>query len=257
MGSKILETADTPLIKHRKQLLGVPVDEITLESALKLIEQFSKDAERHQIVLLTTMGLLKARRDIEYARMLKEASLILPISKGLITGASFLKIGHLSRFRPFEFLIRTLSLLEQLNKTVYLIGAKKEDVEQSERNLRASFPSLRIVGRFSGYFSKEQEKNIILVIKKSSPTLLIVGTGLPGREKWILRHKKEFNPGIYLWADNCFEIFSGKDKQPSKLMFSMGLERLTQFKKKPWIVLNIFPFIYYLILLSIHKIFKK
>jgi len=244
-------------LKRRTRLLGVPIDEITLDNALQLIEIYSKSTERHQIVLLNTAGLLRARHDIEYARMLREASLILPISKGIVKGASFLKVANLTRYRPFEFLIRTLSLLEQLNKTVYLIGAKKEDVEQSERNLKASFPELRIVGRYSGYFNREQEKNIILVIKKSSSTLLIAGTGLPGKEKWILRHKKEFNPGIFLWADNCFEIFSGKEKQPSKLLFSLGLENITRVKKKPWLVFRVFSFFYYLLLLLIYKIFKR
>ncbi len=244
-------------LKKRIQILGVPVDDVTLDNALKLIEMYTKTNERHQIVLLNTRGLLRARHDVEYARMLKEASLILPTSKGIIKGASFLGAGKLTRYRSFEFLIRTLSLLERLNKTVYLIGARKEDIEQSERNLKASFPELRIVGRFSGYFNREQEQDIILVIKKSSPTILIAGTGLPGGEKWILRHKKEFNPGIFLWADNCFEIFSGREKQPSRLLFSLGLENISRIKKKPWLIFRIFPFLYYLLLLLVYKVFNR
>ncbi len=33
------------------------------------------------------------------------------------------------------------------------------------------------------------EKNIITAIKKSSPALLLAGTGLPGKRYWITRNK--------------------------------------------------------------------
>ena len=240
----------------RKKVLGVPVDAVDLNSVLKLIELYTQDNEKHQISLISVRDILRARRDLEYARMLKESSLVLPTARGVISAARFLKAGKLTRFRPFEFLIRILTLIERTNKTAYLLGAKKEDVEQAEKNLKASFPDLRIVGRFSGYFTKEQEKNIILAIRKASPSLLICGTGLRGREKWILRHKKDLNPGIYIWADNCFEIFSGKDKQPSKALFNIGLEKLIHLKKHPLMIFRVIPYLYFIFLLFIYRIFK-
>ncbi len=240
----------------RKKVLGVPVDEVTLDSALKLLELYTQDNEKHQISLISVREILIARHDLEYNRMLKESSLVLPTAKGITVAARFLKAGSLTRVRPFAFLIRMLTLIERTNKTVYLLGAKKEDVEQAERNLKASFPDLRIVGRFSGFFTKEQERNILLAIRKASPSLLICGTGLGGREKWILRHKKDFNPGIYIWADNCFEIFSGKEKQPSKTLFALGLEQLTRLKKHPLKVFRIIPYLFFLLLLLIYRVFK-
>ena len=244
------------LKRTRKKVLGVPVDAVDLDSALKLIELYTQDNEKHQISLISVRDILKARRSLEYARMLKESSLVLPTARGVIRAARFLKAGTLTRYRPFEFLIRILTLIERTNKTVYLLGAKKEDVEQAERNLKASFPDLRIVGRFSGFFAKELEKNIILAIRKASPSLLICGTGLRSREKWILRNKKELNPGIYIWADNCFEIFSGKDKQPSKTIFKIGLEQLIHLKKHPLMVFRIVPYLYFIFLLLIYRIFR-
>jgi exopolysaccharide biosynthesis WecB/TagA/CpsF family protein len=93
--------------------------------------------------------------------------------------------------------IRLLSLAERFNRTVYLLGGRKDAVEKAERNLRDSFRGLRLVGRHAGYFPKSQEKNVLLAIKKATPTFLLVGSGLPGRD---------------LWVDDCFELFSGKKK---------------------------------------------
>jgi len=56
------------------------------------------------------------------------------------------------------------------------------------------------------------ERNVLLAIKKATPAFLLVGSGLPGRDLWILRRKKELTPGIYLWVDDCFDVFSGRKK---------------------------------------------
>ena len=93
---------------------------------------------------------------------------------------------------------------------------QREDIEQAERNLRASYPRLRLVGRFSGYFAKPAEKQVLTAIKKASPSFLLVGSGLPGRDLWILRKNRELNPGVCVWVGDCFEVFSGK-RQVSRL----------------------------------------
>ena len=125
---------------------------------------------------------------------------------------------------------------------------------EAEKNLKVSFPNIKIIGRFTGFFNKEMEKKIILTIKKSSPALLVVGKGVSGREKWIHRNKNEFNPGVYFWIDNYIEIFSGSEKNISKRMFQLGIESLSGFFRKPWKLFRIFPFLYFKFLVLVYKI---
>ncbi len=227
----------------RIRLLNVPVDCIDQEMTLKKLEQFLLDGQKHQIVFLNRRKLFKARHDLEFRRCLREASLVLPVSKGIVHGARFLKKGNPTQFVLFPFVIRLLSLAERLNRTVYLLGSKKYELERAERNLKASFPGLRMVGRFSGYFSRDMKAKVLLAIKKSSPSFLLVGNGLQARDLWILRHKSEFNPGIYLWIGDCFDLFSGKKKNNPPL-------------KKPWRIFLIFPYLYFWFLIIIYKIFR-
>jgi N-acetylglucosaminyldiphosphoundecaprenol N-acetyl-beta-D-mannosaminyltransferase len=192
------------------------VDCVDEQQALKAIAAFAADGERHQLVFLTLRNLFKGRRDPEFRRLLREASLILPVHPGIARATRWLRRLKLTVYSPFSFIIRMLSLSEQLNRTVYLLGARKEDIERAERNLRDSYPGLRLVGRFSGFFSKPAEKQVLTAIKKASPSFLIVGSGLPGRDLWILRKKRELNPGVSIWVGDCFEVFSGK-RQISRL----------------------------------------
>ena len=196
----------------RIQLLNVPVDSLDQDQALKRVESFLLDGGRHQIVFLNRERLLAARGHNEYRRCLREASLILPVSPAIVRGAKFLRKGELTCFSTFTFVIRLLSLAERFNRTVYLLGGRKEEVEKAERNLRDSYRGLRLVGRHAGFYPKSQEKNVLMAIRKAAPTFLLVAGGMPGRDLWVLRRKKELTSGIYLWVDDCFELFSGRKK---------------------------------------------
>lgn len=238
------------------KLLGVPVSNCDIEGALRALKIFLVDGRQHQVIFLDRKGLFRARHDAEYRRCLQQASLVLPVSGQLVKSAKLLKLNRIYRFYPFEFIIRMLSLTERMNLSVYLLGARKGELERAEKNLRDSFPGLSVVGRFSGYYSKDMEKDIILTIKKTSPAFLLVGSGIPGRDLWILRHKKELNSGVFLWVDDCFNIFSGKVNHPPKWLMKFGLESLFGLYKRPWRLLLIFPYLYYWVLSLVYKIFK-
>ena len=97
------------------------------------------------------------------------------------------------------------------------------------------------------------EQNVILAIRKSSPAFLLVGKGVRDKDKWIDQNRKSFNPGVFLWIDNCFEIFSGKERNVSKRLFNLGLDHLSGIIRKPW---KIFGFLYYLYFKFLVLVFK-
>ena len=99
---------------------------------------------------------------------------MLPVSRSVVRGARFLGRGLASLFNPFEFVIRTLSLIEKSKGAVYLLGARKRTLEAAEENLRGSFHGIRVVGRYFGFYSKKIEASIVTAIKKSAPHLLLV-----------------------------------------------------------------------------------
>ena len=66
---------------NRISFLGVPVDAIDGESMHKTVERYLQDAQGHQVVLLTTKKLLRARHDMELLRCLKRALINLYFSK--------------------------------------------------------------------------------------------------------------------------------------------------------------------------------
>jgi len=235
-------------------LLDIPVDIISLDNLQEKIKNLLSEDEVHQIVFISTLDLLRARRNSEYEQCLRMASLVIPISKGLIRGAKFVKKETLIRHMPFEFVIRLLGALENQNQSLYLLGQKKELLATIENNLRVSFPKLKIVGRFGGFFPREMQPDIITAIKKATPSLLLVGKGLQGKDMWLFYNRKNFNYGITLWCGECFQIFSGKKERTSKGAWERGTYKISEVLRRPWRLLRAFIYLYYGILLIIHKI---
>ena len=238
------------------KILNIPCDEVTFEEALEYIGDLLINEKRNQIIFLTTMGLLKARRDEQFYQLVNEAALILPINKGLVYGARFLGRGNLTLFNPFEFMIRLLRLSEKMNKSAYLVGSKIEDLEKAEKNIQVSFPGLKLVGRYPGFFPKHMEDAIVLAIRKAAPSLLLIGRGVPDKEKWLLKHKDSFHPGVYLWGGNVFEILSGKEMHPSKEVRKIKFNSPQNILKKSWRLWRILAYLYFHFLLGISKIFR-
>jgi N-acetylglucosaminyldiphosphoundecaprenol N-acetyl-beta-D-mannosaminyltransferase len=247
---------ETGIRVKRIKVLDVPVDVVDPDVAGKVIEELLENGQHNQIVFLSLRGLLRARGDAELLRCLREAALVLPVSLPIVQGARFLRAGSPSLFNAFEHTIRILSVIEKVKGSVYLLGARKQVLEVAEENLKGSFHGIRVVGRFYGFFPRGVEGNIVTAIKKSSPSMVLVGSGVPGKDRWILRHRKELNPGISLWAGNCFEVFAGQEKQTSRKLHAAGLGVLSGIGRRPWRLAMIFPYLYYLVMLLGYRIFK-
>ncbi len=242
--------------RKRIFILNVPVDVVPEDSLEDIVNDLLLDKGKHQIIFLSLRGLLKARGNSQFADTVRKASLVIPISKRIVRGAKFLGKHIPVRYMPFDFSIKLLGILENQNHSLYLAGSKPTELKITSTNLRDSFPGLGIVGRYAGFYRKEVEKDMVLAIKKASPSLLFVGNGVPERSNWLSKNMKNFNPGLFLWCGSCFDIFSGKKKKISKKSWESGSFAFWELIRKPWKIIMVFPHLYYLLLLLIYRIRK-
>jgi N-acetylglucosaminyldiphosphoundecaprenol N-acetyl-beta-D-mannosaminyltransferase len=247
-------------------MLRVPLDIMPQESLAFTVYNLlspgsppaaEKGVKGKNIVLLSLWDLLRARGNNEYRSFVETASLIVPISKSLVGGARFLTGKTPFRYMPFDFIINLLTVLENRELSVYLLGAKARILKKAEKNLRQTFPNLRIVGRFVGNFRRQDEASILEAIRKAAPALLLIGKGVHGEERWIARNGDRLNPGLRLWCSDIFDVFAERKRRPSRRIFESGFEWIGYCFQHPLRFFRIFPYFYYKILLVIYRLFKK
>ena len=161
-----IETSD---YKQRVTLLKVPVDIISPDQLGDFVYDLLKEEKEYNIVLLSLWDLLRARRNNDYRSYILNASLVIPISKSIISGIKFLTGKKAFRYMPFHFIVSMLTILENREFSCYLLGGKNKILFKTEKNIRQTFPRLRLVGRFPGSYKKHDEPRIIEAIKKASP----------------------------------------------------------------------------------------
>ena len=242
---------------QRINLIGVPVDICRPEEMEnEILEQLAKPGTK-QIIFLSIWDLLKARRRGDFSECVKNADLILPVSKSILKGAKFLKKDVPVRYNQFKAIIQILSILDSHYKTLYMLGSHRNTLQKAEANVRATFPGLRIVGRYVGYYSKQVEPDIVQAVFKAQPSLVLLSDGIKEKNCWPYRRRNQFSSSIFLYYTDTFGIFSERIKRIKEKTFDKGNEIFVEILHNPFKIFLIFPYISYLFILLWTKLFKR
>jgi N-acetylglucosaminyldiphosphoundecaprenol N-acetyl-beta-D-mannosaminyltransferase len=247
----------TPPPRERVSLFKIPLDIVAPDRLGEVIGELLATGEGKNIVLLSLTDLLRARRNGEYGNYVKQASLVIPVSKSLVGGIRFLTGKKAVRYIPFDFVINLLIILEERELSLYLLGGKRQTLRKTERNIRQTFPQLYVVGRFIGGFRKQEEPSIVEAIRKASPSLLLVGKGVRGEENWIARNDRRLSRGLRLWCSDLYDVFADYRRRPSRKTFDRGLEWAVYCFRNPLKFFRVFSYFHYKILLLFYKLFVK
>lgn len=252
----------------RTSILDVPIDNVTRDEAMAKILNFLEDKKKVRFVLfLDPIKLMKIKSSKKYQNFL-ESDLILPEGKGLQWASKKLKQSTAikERISIISFLMDLFRLAHKSKYTIYLLGSKKENIEKVYKNLSRNLPGLQIVGRQSGYFTKEWEQKIKESLKKCSPDIVLVGMGFPKQETWIRNNLDIFSYesknlklkkySVVIGVDNAFDILAGKRNTPSYFQVN-GLQWLWRLLTKPYRIDRWWYFLKFYVLVIWKNLFDK
>ena len=242
---------------NRISLIGVPVDICSPENLEgEILELLSKPGTK-QIVFLSIWNLLKARHKGDFADTIKNADLILPVSKSILKGAKFLKKEIPVRYNPFNAVIQILSVLDSHYKSLYLLGSTKKTLTKAEKNIHDTFREIKIVGRYVGYYQKSVEDDVIQAIFKAQPSLVLLSDGIKEKNCWAYRRRNRFSSSIFLFYKDSFGIFSERVKRVKDSTFEKGHEIYSEILHNPFKIFLLLPYLWYIIVLVWYRLFKN
>ncbi len=218
-------------------ILGIEIDNLILEDALKKIEDFISDGIPRYIVTPNVDHLILKRMDSEFDETYKNASLIVPDGVPLLWASRFLGNPLKGRVNGTDLFLKISELSAKKGYGIFLLGAKEGVAVQVARVLQNKYPKLRITGTYSPYFGfendrKENEK-ILSLIRESRPHIVFTALGSPKGEKWIYRYYKPLGVPLSLNVGSGFDFVSGRIKRAPIWMQRNGLEWLWRLFKEP------------------------
>lgn len=160
-----------------------------------------------------------------------EDTIIVPDGIGVVKAANMLGIPLKERITGVEIVQELFRILNEEKKSLYLLGAKREVIEQLVSKVKVDHPNINIVGYQDGYVqNKDAVFEEIVALK---PDAVLVALGIPAQEILIHKYYDKFDKGIFIGVGGSFDVLSGTKKRAPEIFIKLNLEWLYRITKEP------------------------
>jgi N-acetylglucosaminyldiphosphoundecaprenol N-acetyl-beta-D-mannosaminyltransferase len=219
--------------KQRQKVLGYPVDTVDEPLALDVIQEAWNAKRGLHVVTLNAEMVVASQQDQALDRIIRHAHLIVPDGSGVVWALRL--AGHgVNRLPGIELASAALGLAARNGARVALLGGKTEVLEKIKTTLPTLYPNLNIVASHNGYFSLDDEDQLVDQIADEKPDLLLVALGVPKQEYFIDRWNHAFPHTVMIGVGGSFDVWAGNVKRAPAAFRKMHLEWFYRLMAEPW-----------------------
>lgn len=227
-------------LRPRREILGVLVDELTLEEAVAKIEGWihekreNPDAPVRRIITANPEYVMAARHNPELRGVVNSADMVTPDGVGLILAGKILR-------RPFRGRVTGVALSHALAKRsaqtglkLFLLGAEPGVAEEAAERFRQLYPGIVICGIYAGVAGPEGDAESLARSQAAKPDLVLVAYGMVKQDYWAFRNVNKSGAAVAIGVGGVFDYVSGRIPLAPALIRRMGLEWAYRLYKEPW-----------------------
>ncbi len=217
------------------EILGVRVDDVTLDETLDVVEDFIASGGPHAVVTTNTEFVMAAQRDEEFRSILNAADLSIPDGVGLIWGLRLLGTRIREHVRGTDTVERLMERAAAKGYSVFLLGAAEGVAAAAADKLKERYPQLRVAGAYAGSPDIKFDDRIVEIIRNAGHIdILLVAYGAPAQEKWIARNLPRLDISVAIGVGGVFDFISGRAKRAPLWVRRLELEWLYRLLHQPW-----------------------
>lgn len=217
----------------RVEILGVPVDRVSMEDTLRRIDAFVAEKTPHLIITADAAGIAQAQSDPDLKALYRSAALVTPDSSGVLWAAKRLGKPIASRVSGVEIVSRVCAASAQRGYRIFLLGAAPGVAELAAEKLRLMHPGCNIVGTRHGYFPPESDAVVAEEIAPLKPDVLFVAMGIPRQEKFIRATEEIIRASVGIGVGGSLDVYSGRAKRAPVLIQKIKMEWLWRLILNP------------------------
>ena len=228
------EPRPTPPLLH---FWGIEIVNTTMSEAIDWIEQRVQQQKKSLLAFVNPDCLNIAYKNPDYHHILQTADRVLPDGIGLNIGCRILNQALMANVNGTDLFPKLCERAAQNGHSLFLLGGLANVAELTAQAMQQRYPDLLIAGVQDGYFTAEQESQIIDTINNSDTSILLVGFGVPRQELWLAKHHEQLKPTVCLGVGGLFDYYSGRIPRAPVWMREIGLEwcwRLIQEPGRMW-----------------------
>lgn len=213
-------------------IMGIPVDNVNMQEAMEKVFSFLDADKNHMLFTPNAEIMMAAIKDKRLGDILRAADLIIPDGAGVVLASRIIGRPLKEKVSGFD-LCRNLFIQQKRPLKVFLLGAKPFVAEEAASRIQEANPLIKITGTHDGYFTEQQDPEIISRINGSGAELLLVALGAPKQEMWISKYKEQLKVKVCIGVGGTIDILSGKKEAAPDFFRNNGLEWLYRLYQEP------------------------
>lgn len=217
----------------RVKIMSYYLDALTMDETVAVIEHCIDSKIKCQHAVLNAGKVVMAEKDEKLKRILNECEIVNADGQSIVWASKLLKKPLPERVAGIDLMERLLKLSDKKGYRVYFFGAREEVVRKVAQICRIKYPNLIVAGFKNGYFSEEDNFNIVEDIKSAEPDILFVGFSSPKKEYWLKANMDELHIPFCMGVGGSFDVIAGLTKRAPLWMQKWGLEWFCRFIQEP------------------------
>lgn len=131
------------------------------------------------------------------------------------------------------FTLQLLKKAAESNYSVMVLGATEEVNRAATENIKTQYGVKTVYPGINGYFTAEEENNVVEQINQYAPDILLVGISTPKKELFAHNHRHHLNARVILLCGGMVDVIAGKTKITPKFIKKLGLAWLYRVLQEP------------------------
>lgn len=214
-------------------LFGLSINDTTLIDASASVVNDAKLGIQRKVYFINAHCINVAASDINYLNVLREDALLFADGSGMRMAsklAGFSLKDNVNGTDLFPLICHDAAIT---GIKLALLGARPGIAKRCADNMKNQFPNLQIVWIHDGYFTANDETEMIESINSSGAQILFVAMGVPLQELWIDRNAEKLHVPVILGVGALFDFYSGAMPRAPQRLRQLGLEWLFRFVIEP------------------------
>ncbi|WP_110513901.1 WecB/TagA/CpsF family glycosyltransferase [Herpetosiphon llansteffanensis] len=215
------------------EILGVRVDDVTMDETVDLIAAMLAAGGVHQIATVNPEFVMAAQTNVAFRATLAATSLSVPDGTGLLHAARWQGKQLRAKVTGIDLTERLAAESAERGWKIFLLGAADGVATKAAAVLQARYPKCQIVGTWAGSPREPDQAAIAAEIRRSQPEIVLVAYGAPAQDLWIRRYGALLGIKLGIGVGGTFDDLAGLRPRAPQWMRKFGLEWLWRLIRHP------------------------
>jgi len=226
--------------RARVRIGQVAMDRFTFAEALDAIERLVESGAGGSIFTPNVDHIVLAEDDQAFREAYAQASVVLVDGMPVLWASRLLGDPLPEKVSGADLVEPLLRRAAARGWRTYLLGGEPGAAREAMERLAARGPVPPVVGIDDGRIAVEdtpEQREVVARVIAARPQLLLVATGAPKQERWILRHRAALGPAVAAGIGAGLDFLAGRKRRAPAWMSRAGLEwayRLSTEPKRLW-----------------------